>query len=64
MHDRATTDENRDVRQAAMQALAIGWPDEQTRTWLHRATTDENWNVRQAAVRALVTGWPDEQTRT
>jgi len=32
LHDRATTDKNWNVRQAAMQALATGWPDEQTRT--------------------------------
>ena len=28
-----------------VQALATGWPDEQTRTLLERATTDQNPDV-------------------
>ncbi len=53
------------ARQAAVRALASGWPDEHTRTLLtDHATTDDHEDVRQAAVRALASGWPDEHTRT
>ncbi|MGH3569892.1 MAG: NACHT domain-containing protein, partial [Pseudonocardia sp.] len=65
LRHRATTDEDPDVRRVAVQALATGWPDDQTRTLLHeRATTDEDPYVRRVAVQALATGWPDDQTRT
>ncbi len=52
-------------RLIAVQALAQGWPDEQTRTLLTgHATTDDHGNVRRAAMHALTEGWTDEQTRT
>ncbi|MGH3568855.1 MAG: HEAT repeat domain-containing protein, partial [Pseudonocardia sp.] len=63
LHERATTNDHPAVRQVAVQALATGWPDDQTRTWLHeRATTNDHPAVRQVAVQALATGWPDDQT--
>ena len=51
-----------DLRQAAVGALASGWPgDPGTLTLLHdRATADPHAIVRQAAVRALASGWPGD----
>ncbi|RZT75489.1 HEAT repeat protein [Pseudonocardia sediminis] len=63
---RATTSDNESIQQAAVRALASGWPDEHTRTWLTDwALTDELQNgVREATVQALASGWPDDRTRT
>ena len=64
LRQRATTAQHGNVRRAAVQALATGWPDDQTRQLLiDRATTDQQWDVRRDAVQALATGWPDDQTR-
>ncbi|MEV4513998.1 HEAT repeat domain-containing protein [Dactylosporangium sp. NPDC049525] len=55
------TDRNWATREAAVQAIASGWPGHaDTLIWLRdRATTDDNWDVRQAAVQAIATGWPE-----
>ena len=59
---RATTDQNWDVQEAAVQALAAGWRDDpDTLPWLRdRATTDQHGGVRQVAVQALAAGWRDD----
>ncbi|NJQ13483.1 HEAT repeat domain-containing protein, partial [Streptomyces bohaiensis] len=62
--DRATTDPGEFPRQAALEALAQGWADEETRALLvDRATTDPGEFPRQAALEALAQGWADEETR-
>ena len=58
LRERATTDTAKDVRQAAIRALAGGWGDDPTTvTWLReRATTDTDEDVRQAALDAPISG--------
>ena len=55
LRERATTDTDWHVRQAAVEALASGWRADPATVDLlrERATTDTNWQVRQAAVQAL-----------
>jgi predicted NACHT family NTPase len=58
----ATEDNDPDVRQAAVQALARGWKDDPHTLPLlkDRAAYDANVWVRQAAVLELVRGWKDD----
>ncbi|MGH3402390.1 MAG: HEAT repeat domain-containing protein [Streptosporangiaceae bacterium] len=55
LRDRATTDENWDVRRAAAEALAAGWAhDPATAEILHdRATTRQHEVIRRAAAQGL-----------
>ena len=60
--DRARSDDDNDVRMAAVQELARGWKDDpETLPWLKdRARSDENYAVRMAAVQELARGWKDD----
>jgi hypothetical protein len=51
------------LREAAVQAIAAGWAeDEGTLPLLRdRATTDDNWAVRMAAVQAIAAGWAEDE---
>ena len=51
-----------DLRRAAVEALAAGWPDDPDTLPLlrDRATTDQHEDVRRAAVQVLAAGWPDD----
>ena len=62
LKQRATSDEDGDVRRAAVQELARGWKeDPDTLPWLkQRATSDEDGDVRQAAVQELARGWKED----
>ncbi|MDL4777585.1 NACHT domain-containing protein, partial [Actinomadura xylanilytica] len=61
LRDRVANDENWAVRQAAVEAVARGWPeDSDTLAWLRdRVANDEDGAVRQAAVQAIAHGWPE-----
>ena len=50
------------LREAAVQAIAVGWADDgATLPWLRdRATTDDDGDVRRAAVEAIAVGWADD----
>ena len=62
LRERATTDDNGDVRWAAVQAIAGGFADDPGTLALlrERATTDDNGDVRRAAVQAIAAGWADD----
>jgi hypothetical protein len=51
------------LREAAVEAIAAGWAeDEATLPLLRdRATTDDHWAVRQAAVEAIAAGWAEDE---
>ena len=58
---RAVNDHIAAVRRAAVEALARGWADDETRAlFADCATTDGEEAVRRAAVEALAHTWPDE----
>ncbi|WP_203833145.1 NACHT domain-containing protein, partial [Actinoplanes regularis] len=50
------------IRRAAVQAIAVVWPDDpDTSRWLRgRVTTDPDPFVREAAVLAIAVGWPGD----
>ncbi|HEY9299995.1 MAG TPA: HEAT repeat domain-containing protein, partial [Phormidium sp.] len=58
----AQSEDNWDVRYAAVQELAQGWKDDpETLPWLKQlAQSDDNWAVRPAAVQELARGWKDD----
>jgi hypothetical protein len=58
----ATVINDSNVRRAALQAIAAGWPtDADTLALLRdRATTDQHGAVRQAALQAIAAGWPTD----
>ncbi|MEG4093074.1 HEAT repeat domain-containing protein, partial [Microcoleus sp. Pol12B4] len=59
---RAQSDDDSDVRRAAVQELARGWKDDpETLPILkQRAQSDDDSDVRRAAVQELARGWKDE----
>ena len=59
---RAQSDEDSDVRQAAVEELARGWKeDPETLPLLKaRAQSDESDDVRRVAVQGLARGWWDD----
>jgi HEAT repeat protein len=61
LRDRATNDDNADVRRWAIQAVVNGWADDPgTLSWLRcRATADDRADVRGTAMLALA-GWADD----
>ncbi|WP_334986858.1 HEAT repeat domain-containing protein [Nostoc sp.] len=62
LKDRATADDDWDVRGAAIEALASNLPDDlDTRSFLKdRATADDDENVRRAAIEALASNFKDD----
>jgi HEAT repeats len=62
LKQRAETDDNLNIRFAAVQELARNYKDDpDTLPWLkQRAQTDDNWSVRGAAVQELARNFKDE----
>ncbi|MEH2276986.1 MAG: HEAT repeat domain-containing protein, partial [Nostoc sp.] len=62
LKDRATADNDEDVRGAAIEALASNFKDDpDTRSFLKdRATADNQWVVRRAAIEALASNFKDD----
>jgi HEAT repeats len=62
LKQRATNDENSDVRQNAVRELARSWKDyaDTLAILKQRACSDEGWVVRQTALQELVRGWKDD----
>jgi predicted NACHT family NTPase len=62
LKERARTDDNLYVRQAAVQEIARGLKDDpETLPWLKEcARTDDNWDVRSAAVQEIARGLKDD----
>ncbi|MEH2228397.1 MAG: NACHT domain-containing NTPase, partial [Nostoc sp.] len=62
LKERATQDDNWNVRRAAVQELAKNFKDDpDTKIWLkERITQDDNWNVRRAAVQGLANNFKND----
>ena len=61
---RATSDKNEKYRCAALQALTLQWPDENTYGLLfNKFSQDENEKIRTIALQMLSLKWPNEITR-
>ena len=62
LRDRAAADSDDDVRSAALQAIATGWPDDPRTLPLlrDRAATDSDDDVREAALQIIAASWPDD----
>ncbi|MDQ3762484.1 MAG: HEAT repeat domain-containing protein, partial [Actinomycetota bacterium] len=62
LHIQAILSPDKELRRAAVQALATGWHDDPNTAPLlrERATTDLDEEVRRAAVQALAAGWRDD----
>jgi HEAT repeats len=61
MKERAVSDENPKVREAAIHWIARGWlGDTDVLPWLKERANDESPDVRQAVLRDVARGWKDE----